>query len=94
MGDVIKVVLLKKVAEIVERDNLVQKAASNGKYLLQEMIEIEKKHPDILHAARGKGLFLAVDVKSEKRDLFVRKMLEKGEYATAQDLVICQIESL
>jgi acetylornithine aminotransferase len=56
------------VLEVLERDNLVEKAATNGTYLMNELKKIE-----CLKNVRGRGLMIGFDVPDALKDL--RKIL-------------------
>ena len=52
--------------EIVERENLVDNAATVGAYLLERLKPLEDRYAH-LGEARGKGLMLALDLVADKR---------------------------
>lgn len=54
-----------KSLEIMEREGLVQRAKDNGAYFLERLKELEG-HP-LVGEARGTGLWLALDLTTEKR---------------------------
>ena len=65
--------------EVIEQENLVEKAAIAGEYLLNEVIKIQSDFPEMIFNARGKGLFCAFDVESsEKRDELRGLVQEEG----------------
>ena len=51
-----------KALEILQRDNLPQKAAEKGAWILAEFKKLQKKYPDIIADARGAGLMLALEM--------------------------------
>ncbi len=65
--------------EVIEQENLVEKAAISGEYLLNEIVKMQYDFPKIIFNARGKGLFCAFDVGSEeKRDTLRGLIQEEG----------------
>ena len=80
MGDPIKLVILSKVLQIMHEQSILKKIPNTGNYLLSGLIELEKRYPHFLSASRGRGLLCAFDVPSEKRDLFVKKLLQNGKF--------------
>jgi len=52
------------VLEVMEQENLLQQAAENGAYLVNELKKIE-----VLQNVRGKGLMIGFDVPAELKDL-------------------------
>ena len=65
--------------EIINKENLIQKASENGKYLLSKLYELQSNNLNLVSNSRGKGLFCAFDLPdSEKRDLFVQHMEKEG----------------
>ncbi|MHA1686117.1 MAG: aminotransferase class III-fold pyridoxal phosphate-dependent enzyme, partial [Candidatus Heimdallarchaeaceae archaeon] len=58
-----------KYLEVIEKDNLVSKAASSGEYLLKQLLELQEEVPDKISNVRGRGLMVAFDLPtSELRD--------------------------
>ncbi|XP_070581389.1 4-aminobutyrate aminotransferase, mitochondrial-like isoform X2 [Ptychodera flava] len=64
MGDPSKVILLEKVIETIQKDNLLQNTKDTGEYLLQNLKELENTYPDVFSASRGVGTLCAIDVKN------------------------------
>ena len=63
--------------EVIEQENLVEKAAVNGEYLLNEINKLQADFPEVIVNARGKGLLCAFDLESgEKRDA-LRELIQK-----------------
>ncbi len=52
----------KKYIEIIEEDHLLENAATVGAAILSSLVEFEKKFPGIVTNARGRGMFMAVDL--------------------------------
>ena len=78
MGDPVKLLFLKKVLDIVQRDRLIQNAASTGEILLKELKNLEKTYSGVISASRGKGLFAALSLKRGIRQKFLDRLLNKG----------------
>ena len=51
-----------RVLEVIERDQLVENAATVGTLFLRELEGLQAKRPDLLSNARGRGLLLAIDL--------------------------------
>jgi len=68
-GNLIDMVRCQKYLEIIEEEHLVKNAETQGKRLLQGLETIEKKYPQKISNARGRGLMCAFDLQtSPKRD--------------------------
>jgi L-lysine 6-transaminase len=68
-GNLIDMVRCQKYLEIIEEEHLVKNAETQGKRLLQGLEAIEKKYPQKISNARGRGLMCAFDLQtSPKRD--------------------------
>ncbi|KAJ4432075.1 hypothetical protein ANN_20689 [Periplaneta americana] len=78
MGDPAKLVLLQGVLDVVRRDSLLDLVQTTGKKLMQGLRNFEQEFPHLLHAARGRGTFLAVSCPSTKlRDDLVARLKKK-----------------
>jgi len=65
------------ILEIIEQENLVEKAAVLGAYLIEQLNILAEKHPSIT-AVRGKGLLCAFDLPTDKeRDALVAKAMDE-----------------
>ncbi|XP_021937184.1 4-aminobutyrate aminotransferase, mitochondrial isoform X2 [Zootermopsis nevadensis] len=79
MGDPAKLLLLQGVLEVVRRDSLLDLVQKSGKKLLTGLRSFEQEFPQLLHAARGRGTFLAISCPSTKlRDDLVARLKKKG----------------
>jgi L-lysine 6-transaminase len=68
-GNLIDMVRCQKYLEIIEEEHLVKNAETQGKRLLQGLEAIEKKYPQKISNARGRGLMCAFDLQTSlKRD--------------------------
>jgi 4-aminobutyrate aminotransferase-like enzyme len=65
-----------KVMEIFERDHIVENAATKGKYFLDGLEELGRRHPSIGHI-NGLGLYLSIELVKD------RKTKEPADEATA-----------
>uniref|UniRef100_A0A2C9KCJ3 (S)-3-amino-2-methylpropionate transaminase n=1 Tax=Biomphalaria glabrata TaxID=6526 RepID=A0A2C9KCJ3_BIOGL len=79
LGDPSKVVMLREVINVIKEDNLLQRTADTGAYLLQVLEEAQTKNPSLLSKARGIGAIAAVDFPDgPRRDKALAKMRELG----------------
>lgn len=75
-GNFIDMLRFEMILSIIEKENLVDKAAEKGKYLLECVQKLEKKHKPVFNA-RGLGLMVAFDFETaEQRDSFVKRAFE------------------
>jgi len=78
-GNLVDMIRFKKYLEVIVEDKLVENASVVGSHLLNRIIELQQKYPQVLSNARGKGLFCAMDVKNaEVRTKLLGKIFEKG----------------
>lgn len=77
-GNLVDMVRFRLILEIIEQENLVEKAALLGEYLIEQLNILAEKHPSIT-AVRGKGLLCAFDLPTDKErdDLVAKAMDEK-----------------
>ena len=76
-GNLVDMVRFSMYLEVIEQENLVEKAAVNGEYLLNEINKLQADFPEVIVNARGKGLLCAFDLESgEKRDA-LRELIQK-----------------
>ena len=81
MGDPIKLLVLEKSIDVINDQDLVGKATATGLYLRSGLKKLERLHPDVLSATRGRGLFCAVDFRDAAfRDKVLAAILNKGEF--------------
>lgn len=81
MGDPAKLLLLQGVLEVVRRDSLLDMVQKTGEKLLTGLRSFEREFPQLLHAARGRGTFLAITCPSTKlRDDLVARLKKKGKF--------------
>ena len=78
-GSLVDMVRFTIYLEIMEKDNLVQKAAENGKYLKEQLHALQKSHSGLVSNVRNLGLFGAFDMRdSEERDKTIGLIAEEG----------------
>lgn len=61
-GNLTDMVRSRKYFEIIEEDNLIQNAELVGKYLLQNIYELQSEFPEFVSNARGLGLMCSFDM--------------------------------
>ena len=78
-GNLVDMVRFSMYLEVIEQEKLVQKAATTGEYLLNEISKMQSDFPEVIFNARGKGLFCAFNLESgEKRDELRGLIQEEG----------------
>lgn len=78
-GNLIDMVRCQKYLEVIDEQNLIKNAEVQGKRLLRGIEEIEKKYPNKISNARGRGLMCAFDLPTpEKRDELKDKIYANG----------------
>src|SRR5690606_14131611 len=74
-GNWVDMIRFKLILEVIEKENLVEKANEMGKYLMQQIDNLIAEYP-YLSNARGKGLLCAFDFDTvENRDTFINKTM-------------------
>ena len=78
-GNLVDMVRLTIYLELIEKENLVEKAEKTGNYLLNCLYTLQKQYPNLVSNARGRGLYCAFDLPSgDKRDKLAALLLEEG----------------
>ncbi|RBQ17598.1 L-lysine 6-transaminase [Spongiactinospora rosea] len=78
-GGLIDMVRSRRMLEIIERDGLVQRAAELGERLLAGLHKIQADRPDLVSAARGRGLMCAFDLPdAETRNAVLARVRDEG----------------
>jgi L-lysine 6-transaminase len=76
-GGLADMVRSSKVLDIIAEDNLLEKAAENGAYLLQRLRDIAEKH-DMMSNVRGRGLLCSFDfAEGKSRDEFIERGMQQ-----------------
>jgi len=84
-GNLIDMVRCQKYLEVIDEENLIKNAETQGNYLLEDLEELSQKYSDRISNARGLGLMCAFDLSTpEKRD-----ELQKRLYAKDLIVVTC-----
>jgi L-lysine 6-transaminase len=74
-GNLVDMVRCQKYLEVIDEENLINNAEIQGKRLLKGLEEIEKKYPQKISNARGRGLMCAFDLLTpEKRGALKDKL--------------------
>jgi len=75
-GNFIDMLRFKMILEIIEQENLVERASETGRYLLGKVQQLVDTYPHLSNA-RGLGLLVSFDFDTvEQRDAFVKKTME------------------
>ena len=78
-GSLVDIVRFTLYLEIIENENLLENANKMGKELGDQLIKLQKKHPNLISNARNRGLFGAFDFPDpETRDKVNDMILEEG----------------
>jgi len=78
-GNLVDMVRCSIYLEIIQKEGLVDKAAEQGEYLLQRLVEFQGTHPDTIGNARGRGLMCAFDLPTSKeRDRLLQLIRNQG----------------
>ena len=78
-GNLVDMVRLTIYLELIEKENLVDKADEMGNYLLDRLYALQEQYPNLVSNARGRGLYCAFDLPSgDKRDKLAELLLEEG----------------
>ena len=78
-GNVVDMVRISLYLEIMEKEDLVNQAATNGDYLLAKLHDIQADFDGVVHNARGRGLFAAFDLlDGSKRDTLANLIISEG----------------
>jgi L-lysine 6-transaminase len=77
-GNLVDMVRSKHILNVIEEENLVQNSEIMGKYLLNNLSELQNEFPDLISNARGLGLMCSFDFPSgEIRNKFKDKCFEE-----------------
>jgi len=84
-GNLIDMVRCQKYLEVIDEENLIKNAEVQGKRLLEGLEKIEKKYPNKISNARGRGLMCAFDLPTPKE----RDELQSKLYANDLLVLTC-----
>lgn len=89
-GNFIDMLRFQLVLEIIEKENLLDNVQKQGAFLLEGLQNLQKKYPNLITNARGKGLMCAFDLPDTKmRNDFQEKLYEENVI-----ILICGDQSL
>ncbi len=78
-GNLVDMVRGGQYLRVIARDNLVENAARVGEHALARLQGLQKEMPDVFTNARGRGLYLAIDlVDAQKRPAFLQAVFDAG----------------
>ncbi|MBF8190658.1 L-lysine 6-transaminase [Nonomuraea sp. K274] len=76
-GGLVDMVRSRGLLEIIERDGLIQRAATLGNTLLERLTKLEAERPESMSNVRGRGLMCAFDLQDQAaRDALVTRLRE------------------
>lgn len=74
-GNIVDMVRCTEIIRIYQQENLLENAKNTGKWILEKLIEIEKKSNGKITNARGRGMFIAFDMEtSEIRNTMINNL--------------------
>lgn len=77
-GGLVDMVRSRGILEIIERDGLIERAASVGDDLLEGLTKLEAERPDSVANVRGRGMMCAFDLPDQAaRDALVTRLREE-----------------
>ena len=78
-GNLVDMVRCTRIVEIIRDDNLVENAASRGQQAVERLSALQTEMPDVIGNVRGKGLFVAFDLKNpEIRSAILQRAFSNG----------------
>ena len=89
-GNWADVLRLKLILEVIEKENLVENARNMGVFLLNGLIKIEQKFPNLISNARGRGLMCAFDLPTPE----LRNALQAELYNNHLIILTCGTQSI
>ncbi|OUW37514.1 MAG: L-lysine 6-transaminase [Flavobacteriaceae bacterium TMED184] len=76
-GNLVDMVRFTIYLEIIEKEDLVNRASESGHYLLKQLMNLENEYPELVLNSRGKGLFCAFDLPNpNSRDNLASALME------------------
>jgi L-lysine 6-transaminase len=61
-GGLVDMVRSRRILELIERDDLIGRAARTGSWFQAQLRELCARHPDVVSNVRGRGLMCALDL--------------------------------
>ena len=89
-GNLVDMVRCQKYLEVIKEEKLVENAEVQGKHLLEGLIKLGDKYPNIISNVRGRGLMCAFDLPNTKR----RDELKNKLYANGLVILGCGEKTL
>ena len=78
-GNLVDMYRAKRIFEIIDEEHLVENAAKNGEVLQKHLADLERRYPETVLNARGRGLFCAFDLPDTAcRDALVTSCIKHG----------------
>ncbi|MEW5811332.1 MAG: L-lysine 6-transaminase [Actinomycetota bacterium] len=78
-GNLVDMVRSRRVLEVIEADGLFERAAENGRYLVERLEEVGAAFPTLVHDVRGRGLMCAFSMPgAAQRDTLVARLWDAG----------------
>lgn len=88
-GNLVDMVRATRILRIIEEENLIEHAATQGEYLLDGLHRLADKHPSVTNV-RGRGLLCAVDVPNAA----MRDAIRDAAYDRQMMILTCGERSL
>lgn len=80
MGEPAKMLVLDAILKTVKQENLIENTKKTGDILLNGLRDLNKKYPQLILNARGRGTFCAFDMpNSSTRDKYISHMRNAGK---------------
>ncbi len=78
-GNLADMVRARRILEVIEADDLFERASDNGRYLLERLDEVAAAFPTVVRDVRGRGLMCAFSLPgAELRDTLVARLWDAG----------------
>jgi len=61
-GGLVDMVRSRRILELIERDDLIGRAAATGAWFQARLRQLGERHPDVVSNVRGRGLMCAIDL--------------------------------
>lgn len=76
-GDLVDMVRCARYLEVIYKENLLENASRQGRFLLEGLLDISKRKP-VMTNVRGRGLILAFDLPGSRRARFIQEAYRQG----------------